>query len=87
MAAPLTASPSCGLKIGELARRSGLPVKTLRDDEDLGLLPATGRTPGGHRLFAEPSLQRLRGELQGLLANWRSEPQPQDTVICPNLRV
>ncbi|MCP9789895.1 heavy metal-responsive transcriptional regulator [Cyanobium sp. Maggiore-St4-Cus] len=48
-----------GMKIGALAGRSGLPVKTLRYYEDLGLLPAIGRSEGGYRLFAEESLQRL----------------------------
>ena len=48
-----------GMKIGALAIRSGLPVKTLRYYEDLGLLPAIGRSEGGYRLFAEESLQRL----------------------------
>jgi DNA-binding transcriptional MerR regulator len=48
-----------GMKIGALASRSGLPVKTLRYYEDLGLLPAIGRSEGGYRLFAEQSLQRL----------------------------
>ncbi|AFY30453.1 heavy metal-responsive transcriptional regulator [Cyanobium gracile] len=48
-----------GLKIGALAGRSGLPVKTLRYYEDLGLLPAIGRSEGGYRLFAEESLRRL----------------------------
>jgi len=48
-----------GMKIGVLARRSGMTVKTLRYYEDLGLLPAIGRSEGGYRLFAEQSLQRL----------------------------
>ncbi|AFY28063.1 heavy metal-responsive transcriptional regulator [Cyanobium gracile] len=48
-----------GMKIGVLAGRSGLPVKTLRYYEDLGLLPAIGRSEGGYRLFAEQSLRRL----------------------------
>jgi DNA-binding transcriptional MerR regulator len=48
-----------GMKIGALAVRSGLPVKTLRYYEDLGLLPAIGRSEGGYRLFAEESLRRL----------------------------
>lgn len=48
-----------GMKIGVLARRSGMTVKTLRYYEDLGLLPAIGRSEGGYRLFAEESLQRL----------------------------
>ena len=47
------------MKIGELASRSGLPVKTLRYYEELGLLPAVGRSAGGYRLFAEDSLRRL----------------------------
>ncbi len=48
-----------GMKIGALAGRSGLPVKTLRYYEELGLLPAIGRSEGGFRLFAEESLPRL----------------------------
>ena len=48
-----------GMKIGVLAQRSGLPVKTLRYYEELGLLPAVGRSAGGYRLFAESSLRRL----------------------------
>jgi DNA-binding transcriptional MerR regulator len=48
-----------GMKIGVLAGRSGLPVKTLRYYEDLGLLPAIGRSEGGYRLFDEQSLGRL----------------------------
>ncbi|MEA5391705.1 heavy metal-responsive transcriptional regulator [Cyanobium gracile UHCC 0139] len=50
---------TAGMKIGMLASRSGLPVKTLRYYEDLGLLPAIGRSEGGYRLFAEESLRRL----------------------------
>ncbi|KEF40826.1 MAG: transcriptional regulator [Cyanobium sp. CACIAM 14] len=47
------------MKIGTLAGRSGLSVKTLRYYEDLGLLPAIGRSDGGYRLFGEESLRRL----------------------------
>jgi MerR family copper efflux transcriptional regulator len=47
------------MKIGELSRRSGLPVKTLRYYEEIGLLPAMGRSTGGYRLFGEESLRRL----------------------------
>ena len=35
-----------GMKIGTLASRSGLPVKTLRYDEDLGLLAERSRQGG-----------------------------------------
>lgn len=47
------------MKIGALAARSGLSVKTLRFYEDQGLLPALGRSPGGYRLFSEESLRRV----------------------------
>lgn len=52
--------PQVRMKIGSLATRSGLPVKTLRYYEDLGLLPAIGRSEGGYRLFGEQSLRRLQ---------------------------
>ena len=50
---------AAGMKIGALAGRSGLPIKTLRYYEDIGLLPAVGLSEGGYRLFAEESLRRL----------------------------
>ncbi len=45
--------------IGELARRTGLPVKTIRFYSDEGLLPPTDRTPSGYRLYDTRSLARL----------------------------
>ncbi|WP_255441608.1 MULTISPECIES: heavy metal-responsive transcriptional regulator [unclassified Synechococcus] len=59
MGTTLRPTPVSAMKIGALAARSGLPVKTLRYYEDLGLLPAIGRSEGGYRLFAEESLRRL----------------------------
>jgi len=56
---PGAAPVPVGMKIGALASRSGLPVKTLRYYEELGLLPAVCRSSGGYRLFAEDSLRRL----------------------------
>ena len=47
------------MKIGDLAARSGVTVKTLRFYEEMGLLPSAGRSPGGYRLFADDSLRRL----------------------------
>ncbi|GAA0538247.1 MULTISPECIES: MerR family transcriptional regulator [Streptomyces] len=46
--------------IGELAGRTGLPVKTVRYYSDIGLLPESARTPGGHRRYAADALPRLR---------------------------
>jgi DNA-binding transcriptional MerR regulator len=39
------------LPIGELSRRSGIPVKTLRFYSDEGLLPPTERSGSGYRLY------------------------------------
>ncbi|WP_246257700.1 MerR family transcriptional regulator [Amycolatopsis anabasis] len=45
--------------IGELARRTGLPVKTIRFYSDEGLLPPTDRTHAGYRLYDTRALARL----------------------------
>ncbi|MEU7378114.1 MerR family transcriptional regulator [Streptomyces albidoflavus] len=45
--------------IGELSRRTGTPVRTIRFYSDEGLLPPTGRTPSGHRLYDEEAAERL----------------------------
>ncbi|MFD2417550.1 helix-turn-helix domain-containing protein [Amycolatopsis pigmentata] len=45
--------------IGELARRTGLPVKTIRFYSDEGLLPPTDRTPSGYRRYDVRCLARL----------------------------
>ncbi|NER51036.1 MAG: heavy metal-responsive transcriptional regulator [Symploca sp. SIO1A3] len=48
------------LKIGEVANQSGLPVKTIRYYEEIGLLaPATIRSTGGYRLFTNQVFNRL----------------------------
>ncbi|MFC5180228.1 MerR family transcriptional regulator [Actinomadura harenae] len=45
--------------IGELARRTGLSVKTVRFYSDEGLVPPAGRTGAGHRLYDVRALARL----------------------------
>jgi DNA-binding transcriptional MerR regulator len=47
------------LTIGELSRRTGVAVKTLRFYSDEGLLPPAGRSPSGYRLYADEALVRL----------------------------
>lgn len=47
------------LTIGEVARRTGVPVKTLRFYSDEGLLPPADRTASGYRLYGEDDLARL----------------------------
>lgn len=45
--------------IGELARRTGLPVKTVRFWSDLGLVPPARRTHAGYRMYGQDALARL----------------------------
>jgi DNA-binding transcriptional MerR regulator len=47
------------MRIGELARATGVSVRALRHYEQLGLLKAEGRTPSNHRLYGQPALERL----------------------------
>lgn len=47
------------LRIGEVARRTGLTVRTLRHYDDLGLLVPSTRGTGDYRLYSEDDLRRL----------------------------
>ena len=48
------------MTIGELARRTGLAVRTLRFYADAGLLPKTSRSESGYRLFGTEAVARAR---------------------------
>ena len=54
----MTAMPT--LKIGAIASRSGLPVKTVRFYSDEGLIHPSGRSDGGYRLYDESVLAELQ---------------------------
>ncbi len=47
------------LKVGELARRTGLTVRTLHHYDDVGLLPPSRRTEAGYRLYDRSGVERL----------------------------
>jgi DNA-binding transcriptional MerR regulator len=47
------------LKIGQLAKRSGVSVRALRYYEEQGLLRAE-RTPAGQRVYQESDVDRIR---------------------------
>jgi DNA-binding transcriptional MerR regulator len=51
------ASPKT-LSIGDLARRTGLSVKTIRWYSDQGLVPPAGRSAAGYRLYDVEALAR-----------------------------
>lgn len=73
------------LLIGEVARRLGVSVDTLRYYEKVRLLPRPARTSGGFRLFAPEHIERIRfikqaqelgfslEEIKGLLATGGAE--------------
>ena len=48
------------MRIGQLAARTAIPVRTIRFYEHAGLLPAPHRTPGGYRAYDEDAVTRLR---------------------------
>ena len=47
------------MHIGEFAERTGLSSRTLRHYEEIGLIPPTGRTEGGFRLYTDEDLRRM----------------------------
>lgn len=46
-------------RIGELARETGLTVRTLHHYDQLGLLSPLSRTEGGHRCYTSSDVRRL----------------------------
>lgn len=74
MVAEIAAQQEQLLKIGEVSSLSGLPVKTIRYYEEIGLLaPTVERSQAGYRLFTTYVLNRLafikRSQSLGLSLN------------------
>jgi len=84
-----------GLKqIGPIAQESGVPIKTIRYYEELGLLQAVDRTEGGYRLFDANVFTRLsfikRAQSLGLsLAEIKEflDVHDQGDIPCDHVRV
>ncbi len=81
-------------QIGSIAKESGVPIKTIRYYEELGLLQAIGRTEGGYRLFSGDVLSRLsfikRAQSLGLsLAEIKEflDVHDQGNLPCDHVRV
>lgn len=53
--------PDASLRIGDVAKLVDTTPRTIRYYEELGLLPAAPERPsGGHRLYSEAEVERLR---------------------------
>ena len=48
------------MKIGEVARASGVSAKTIRYYESIGLIPRTSRSESGYRSFVQMDIDTLR---------------------------
>jgi DNA-binding transcriptional MerR regulator len=49
------------MRIGDVAREVGTTTRTIRYYEEIGLLPESGERPaGGHRLYSDADVERLR---------------------------
>jgi len=49
-----------GMRVGELARRTGLTVRALHHYDEIGLLSPATRTEAGHRLYGPCEIERLQ---------------------------
>ena len=80
------------MHIGIAAAQSGVPAKTIRYYESIGLIPAVTRTAGGYRSYGGPDvqvlrfIQRARGlgfsvkDVANLLALWRDKSRASAEV-------
>jgi MerR family mercuric resistance operon transcriptional regulator len=56
----ITDSRAANLPIGQLSRRSGVHIETIRYYERIGMLPAAPRTASGRRVYDATQLRVLR---------------------------
>jgi Cu(I)-responsive transcriptional regulator len=80
------------LRIGQLSRRTGVPTKTIRYYESVGLLPQPARAPNGYRVYAEDAVRALRfvrsarelgfplDAVRSLLGLWQDRARPSRDV-------
>lgn len=52
-------APAPVMSIGEMAKRTGCTVQTIRYYEGIGLMGSPTRTGGGHRAYRDAELKRL----------------------------
>ena len=83
------------LKVGELARRTGLTVRTLHHYDEIGLLKPSGRSESGYRLYGPDDVARLHGiqalrhmglPLAEIAALFEGRGAPPERIIEQQLR-
>lgn len=52
--------PALTLRVGSLAKATGVSPDTIRHYERIGVLPRASRTPAGYRLYPESAVERVR---------------------------
>ncbi len=86
------------MNIGTIAQKSGVPAKTIRYYESIGLIPSASRRPNGYRDFDQDDLQTLRfiqharglgfavKDVADLLALWREKKRASADVKALAMR-
>ncbi|WP_085902278.1 Cu(I)-responsive transcriptional regulator [Kiloniella majae] len=80
------------MKIGQVAEVSGLPAKTIRYYESIGLIEPAGRTSSGYRAYQERDIETLKfiqrarslgfsiNEVSALLTLWNDRNRASSQV-------
>lgn len=80
------------MNIGTASKRSGVPAKTIRYYESIGLISSAGRSANGYRVYTEEEVQTLRfvsharslgfsvRDVGSLLALWRDRSRASADV-------
>jgi Cu(I)-responsive transcriptional regulator len=80
------------MQIGAVARKSGVPAKTIRYYESVGLIDQAGRNDSGYRVYGPRDIQTLRfisrarslgfsvKDVADLLALWRDQARSSGQV-------
>jgi DNA-binding transcriptional MerR regulator len=83
------------MQIGELAKKSGVSVRSIRYYEELGLLKPSGHSEGGFRLYHDEDLNRLDvikylkllglslNEVKQIFDSAKSGSDREDAAIAP----
>ena len=79
------------LTVGQLARDTGVPAKTIRYYEQVGVLPVPRRSDAGYRHYSRHDVHRLlfirRARALGLsLANLKALTAELDSGACAAMR-